>query len=56
MVNGATKDIGKAAIAAVTRARGMEIAGAVDNRYVGEDAGIVLYCIGNFLFWPFVVG
>lgn len=37
-----TKDIGKAAIAAVTGARGMEIAGAVDNRCVGEDAGIVL--------------
>ncbi|KMZ69235.1 4-hydroxy-tetrahydrodipicolinate reductase [Zostera marina] len=41
VVNGVTKDIGKAAIAAVTGARGMEIAGAVDNRCVGEDAGII---------------
>ncbi|KAJ6838521.1 dihydrodipicolinate reductase-like protein CRR1, chloroplastic isoform X1 [Iris pallida] len=39
VINGATKDIGRAAIAAVTKARGMELAGAVDSRLVGEDAG-----------------
>ncbi|XP_068635872.1 dihydrodipicolinate reductase-like protein CRR1, chloroplastic [Aristolochia californica] len=39
IINGATKDIGKAAIVAVTKARGMEIAGAVDSLHVGEDAG-----------------
>uniref|UniRef100_A0A0F7H169 Dihydrodipicolinate reductase-like protein n=1 Tax=Cypripedium formosanum TaxID=53042 RepID=A0A0F7H169_9ASPA len=41
VINGATKNIGRAAIAAVTRARGMEISGAVDTRLVGEDAGKV---------------
>uniref|UniRef100_A0A0F7GZT2 Dihydrodipicolinate reductase-like protein n=1 Tax=Goodyera fumata TaxID=1390594 RepID=A0A0F7GZT2_9ASPA len=41
VINGATKTIGRAAIAAVTRARGMEISGAVDNTLVGEDAGKV---------------
>ncbi|KAG9453039.1 hypothetical protein H6P81_005943 [Aristolochia fimbriata] len=39
IINGVTKDIGKAAIVAVTKARGMEIAGAVDSLHVGEDAG-----------------
>uniref|UniRef100_A0A0F7CZ78 Dihydrodipicolinate reductase-like protein n=1 Tax=Habenaria pantlingiana TaxID=1498489 RepID=A0A0F7CZ78_9ASPA len=39
VINGATKNIGRAAIAAVTRARGMEISGAVDSRFIGEDAG-----------------
>lgn len=26
---------------AVTKARGMELAGAVDNHFVGEDIGLV---------------
>ncbi|KAJ0974565.1 hypothetical protein J5N97_016530 [Dioscorea zingiberensis] len=39
VINGATKDIGKAAILAVSRARGMEVAGAVDSQFVGQDAG-----------------
>ncbi|RRT83457.1 hypothetical protein B296_00011974 [Ensete ventricosum] len=42
VINGATKEIGKAAIVAVTKARGMEIAGAVDTNLVGHDAGTVL--------------
>lgn len=41
MVNGATKEIGKVAVAAISRARGMELAGAVDSRHVGEDIGKV---------------
>ncbi|XP_020248935.1 dihydrodipicolinate reductase-like protein CRR1, chloroplastic isoform X2 [Asparagus officinalis] len=40
VINGATKDIGRAAIVAVTKARGMELAGAIDTRLVGEDAGV----------------
>ncbi|KAL6005588.1 Dipeptidyl aminopeptidase BIII [Asimina triloba] len=36
------KEIGRAAIVAVTKARGMEVAGAVDSFLVGEDAGKVL--------------
>ncbi|KAK7279994.1 hypothetical protein RJT34_25056 [Clitoria ternatea] len=39
VINGATKEIGKAAVMAVNKARGMEIAGVVDNCYVGEDIG-----------------
>ena len=42
VINGATKEIGKAAIVAVTRARGMEVAGAIDANLVGQDAGKVL--------------
>eukprot|EP00268_Persea_americana_P044576 TRINITY_DN4505_c0_g2_i5.p2 TRINITY_DN4505_c0_g2~~TRINITY_DN4505_c0_g2_i5.p2 ORF type:complete len:114 (-),score=18.53 TRINITY_DN4505_c0_g2_i5:271-612(-) len=38
-INGAAKDIGEAAIVAVTIARGMEVAGAVDSVLVGQDAG-----------------
>ncbi|XP_042429156.1 dihydrodipicolinate reductase-like protein CRR1, chloroplastic isoform X2 [Zingiber officinale] len=41
VINGATKEIGKAAILAVTRARGMEVAGAVDTNSVGQDAGLL---------------
>ncbi|KAI4351800.1 hypothetical protein L6164_006116 [Bauhinia variegata] len=41
VINGATKEIGRAAIVAVTKARGMEVAGAVDSNYVGEDIGKV---------------
>ncbi|KAF3321321.1 putative 4-hydroxy-tetrahydrodipicolinate reductase 3 [Carex littledalei] len=39
VINGISKDIGRAAILAVTRARGMELAGAVDSQLVGQDAG-----------------
>ncbi|XP_020093718.1 dihydrodipicolinate reductase-like protein CRR1, chloroplastic [Ananas comosus] len=39
VINGATKEIGRAAILAVTKARGMEVAAAVDNQLVGQDAG-----------------
>ena len=42
VINGATKEIGRAAIVAVSKARGMELAGAIDNRLVGQDAGEVL--------------
>ncbi|XAR66204.1 4-hydroxy-tetrahydrodipicolinate reductase [Bertholletia excelsa] len=41
VINGAAKEIGRAAVVAVTRARGMEVAGAVDNYFVGEDIGKV---------------
>uniref|UniRef100_A0A0F7H178 Dihydrodipicolinate reductase-like protein n=1 Tax=Monsonia marlothii TaxID=163685 RepID=A0A0F7H178_9ROSI len=41
IINGAAKEIGRAAVLAVTRARGMELAGAVDTRFVGEDIGQV---------------
>ena len=43
IINGAAKEIGRAAVMAVTRARGMEVAGAVDNYCVGEDIGKVVY-------------
>lgn len=39
IINGAAKEIGRAAVVAVTRARGMEVAGAVDSHYLGEDIG-----------------
>ncbi|XP_028797447.1 dihydrodipicolinate reductase-like protein CRR1, chloroplastic isoform X2 [Neltuma alba] len=39
VINGAAKEIGRAAVVAVTKARGMEVAGAVDNYHVGEDIG-----------------
>ncbi|XP_057868606.2 dihydrodipicolinate reductase-like protein CRR1, chloroplastic isoform X1 [Cryptomeria japonica] len=39
IVNGAGKDIGRAAIAAISKARGMELAGAIDPLLVGMDAG-----------------
>lgn len=43
IINGAAKEIGRAAVVAVTKARGMELAGAVDNHFVGEDIGLVTY-------------
>jgi len=43
VINGATKDIGRAAVVAVTKARGMEVAGAVDTCHVGEDIGKVFF-------------
>lgn len=42
-MNGAAKEIGRAAVIAVTRARGMEVAGAVDSHLVGEDIGKVWF-------------
>ncbi|RZC59031.1 hypothetical protein C5167_006337 [Papaver somniferum] len=39
VINGATKEIGRAAVLAVTKARGMEVAGAVDSHFIGEDIG-----------------
>ncbi|XP_042511222.1 dihydrodipicolinate reductase-like protein CRR1, chloroplastic isoform X2 [Macadamia integrifolia] len=41
VINGAVKEIGQAAVVAVTKARGMEVAGAVDSHLVGEDIGII---------------
>ncbi|GMH19657.1 hypothetical protein Nepgr_021498 [Nepenthes gracilis] len=41
IINGAAKEIGRAAVVAVTKARGMEVAGAVDSHLVGEDIGKV---------------
>ncbi|XP_008439174.2 dihydrodipicolinate reductase-like protein CRR1, chloroplastic isoform X1 [Cucumis melo] len=41
IINGAAKEIGRAAVIAVTKARGMEVAGAVDSHSVGEDIGKV---------------
>lgn len=43
MINGAAKEIGRAAVLAVTKARGMEVAGAIDTHYVGEDIGQVFF-------------
>ena len=40
-MNGACSPIGKAAIAAITKARGMELGGAIDSVCVGMDAGEV---------------
>ncbi|TKV98598.1 hypothetical protein SEVIR_9G569900v4 [Setaria viridis] len=39
VIIGATKEIGRTAIAAVCKARGMELAGAIDSQCIGEDAG-----------------
>lgn len=41
VVNGAGSDLGKAAVAAIHKARGMELAGAVDSKFQGQDAGEV---------------
>ncbi|CAN1158901.1 Dihydrodipicolinate reductase-like protein CRR1, chloroplastic [Linum perenne] len=41
IINGAAKEIGRAAVLAVTKARGMEVAGAVDKHFVGEDIGVL---------------
>ena len=41
MINGAAKEIGRAAVVAVNKARGMELAGAVDSHHVGQDIGTV---------------
>lgn len=42
VIVGATKEIGRKAIVAVSKARGMELAGAIDSQCVGQDAGEVL--------------
>ncbi|KAJ8623584.1 hypothetical protein MRB53_032113 [Persea americana] len=42
VINGVAKEIGKATIVAVTKARGMEVASAVDSVLVGQVAGRVL--------------
>ncbi|KAM1162961.1 hypothetical protein ACFX13_001963 [Malus domestica] len=41
IINRAAKEIGRAAVTVVTRARGMEVAGSVDSYLVGEDIGKV---------------
>jgi chloroplast NAD(P)H dehydrogenase len=42
VIIGATREIGRTAIVAVSKARGMELAGAIDSQCVGLDAGEVL--------------
>ncbi|KAL6648914.1 hypothetical protein ACP70R_013138 [Stipagrostis hirtigluma subsp. patula] len=39
VIIGATKEIGRTAILAVSKARGMELAGAIDSQCIGQDAG-----------------
>ncbi|KAI5019611.1 hypothetical protein ZWY2020_044499 [Hordeum vulgare] len=39
IIVGATKEMGRAAIAAVSRVRGMELAGAIDTQCIGMDVG-----------------
>ncbi|CAD6209256.1 unnamed protein product [Miscanthus lutarioriparius] len=39
VIVGATKEIGRTAVLAVSKARGMELAGAIDSQCIGEDAG-----------------
>lgn len=51
IINGAAKEIGRAAVIAVTKARGMEVAGAVDSHSVGEDIGKVSL---SLCLYPFV--
>jgi chloroplast NAD(P)H dehydrogenase len=49
VINGAAKEIGRAAIVAVTNARGMEIVGAVDTYHVREDIGkVILFFLFHF--------
>lgn len=50
VINGAAKEIGRAAVVAVTKARGMEVAGAVDSHLVGEDIGMVSYSFLSHFF------
>lgn len=57
IINGAAKEIGRAAVVAVTKARGMEVAGAVDSHHVGDDIGLVhlitIVFSGPFSFFSF---
>jgi hypothetical protein len=59
VIVGATKEIGRAAVAAVSRARGMELAGAIDTQCIGQDAGevycSVILCTFVSLPWPVAV-
>lgn len=48
VVNGACTPVGKAAISAITKARGMELGGAVDTSFIGMDAGEVLQLLQMF--------
>lgn len=52
VIVGATKEIGRTAIVAVTKARGMELAGAIDSQGIGEDAGQVL-TVHSMCYLPF---
>ena len=51
VVNGAGSEVGKAAIAAIHKARGMQLAGAVDSIFQGKDAGevMLLLCAVSFI-------
>lgn len=50
IINGAAKEIGRAAVIAVTKARGMELAAAVDTNFVGQDIGQVNLLLHDFIF------
>ncbi|KAG0564874.1 hypothetical protein KC19_8G146800 [Ceratodon purpureus] len=41
VVNGVGSELGKAAVLAIHKARGMELAGALDSKFQGQDAGEV---------------
>ena len=43
VINGATKEMGKAAVVAVTKACRMEVAGAVDTCHIRENIGKIFY-------------
>ncbi|XP_044371818.1 uncharacterized protein [Triticum aestivum] len=45
VIVGATKKMGRAAVTAVSRARGMVLAGATDTQCIGMDAGQVRACL-----------
>jgi dihydrodipicolinate reductase len=47
VIVGATKEIGRKAIQAVSKARGMELAGAIDSQCIGQDAGEVLLAVNS---------
>lgn len=53
VVNGAGSELGRAAIAAVTKARGMQLVGAVDSQFDGQDAGQVLLDVSASFFTSF---
>ena len=45
MINGATKEIGKVAVVAVTKACRIEVAGTVDTCHIGENIRKVFFLI-----------
>lgn len=49
VVNGAGSEVGKAAIVAIHKARGMQLAGAVDSIFQGNDAGEVMLLLSAIL-------